>query len=331
MYRFLLVLGFMILFPGLANAADGTGNTVGGLVYDAGKDMFSPLFVVISSFSYILGIWLASNAVWHLKQAGEASHGGHQHTYMQGVSRLLGAGALAAFPDTINSGIMTFLSGSGHYVGSLRTPGNVQSCLSQTISGDDNAMLCVARNVGVNIVPVTLDFVFMGTFILGAIIIGKALYALSTKSQHNHHSGPTSSILGRLIVGIICCNLPMFMSSLQSTLGFGNGVITSTGSAIGGTSVPSVLAYQAPDNITILASFSSLISWCFVFLSLFGVFFVIRGLTILYATVSSGRGDTNANWAAGVHIVAGICLANGKASVCYLLSSFIGNGVGFCN
>lgn len=307
----------------VAFAADST-NTIGGVVYDAGSDLFNPVLIMLSGISYMLSVWMAGNGLWYLKKANDENEHGNKSTY-QGLARILGAGALGALPDTLNAGILTFLSGTGNYTGNIVGAGSVSSCLSS--EGSTNALTCVAENVGRNIVPVTVQFIFIGCFIIGAGIILRELYKLST-----HHEGARitmGSIFTKMVVGIICCNVPAFFYAFEGTLGINDSTITGSGAAVG-DSVPSMLSYTPSSNVAVLQSFSQLISWCFVFLVLVGVLSFVRGVAILYAQADGG-GGRNSTTSAFVHMVAGILLANGKMAMCFIMTSFIGDGIGFCN
>ena len=61
MFRFLFIACLFLLSPALAYAD--TGFSIVCLVYYACKDAFSPLFIIISSASYIAGIYLTSNGI----------------------------------------------------------------------------------------------------------------------------------------------------------------------------------------------------------------------------------------------------------------------------
>lgn len=327
MYKKLLLGLFLIPFLQTSNAFAETTNTIGQVVHNAGSDIFNPIAIFLSGLSYMLAIYMAGNGLWYLKQASSENNNHHRRTSFQGLSRILGAGALGALPDTLNVGVGTFFSNIGTSSVNLGEAGSVSSCM--TTEGTTNALTCVAENIGKNIVPVTIQVLFMGMFLVGVCIIMKQIYSLSVHQEGGGRNGGLGTIFSKIMVGIICCNVPAFFYAFEGTFGVSNSIITESGANVNTSSVPSILSYTPSANVEILQSFSELISWCFVFLVLVGVLSFIRGVAILYShSEQSGR---NSLTSAYVHMIAGILLANGKFTMCFLLSSFIGDGLGFCS
>lgn len=323
---FKIVLGLLLMPLFINNAfADSTTNTIGDVVYHAGNDIFNPIAIFLSGFAYLLAIYMAGNGLWYLKKASNENNNG-RFTPIQGLMRILGAGALAALPDTLNVGIGTFFSNLGTSTVNLSNAGTVSSCM--TTEGTTNALTCVAENIGKNIVPVTIQALFMGMFLVGACIIIKQLYTLSV---HQEGARVTlGSTFSKIMVGIICCNVPAFFYAFEGTFGVTNSIVTNSGAGVNTTNIPSILSYTPSANVQVLQSFSELISWCFVFLVLVGVLSFIRGVSILYSHSNGGGGHSSLT-SAYVHMIAGILLANGKFTMCFILSSFIGDGLGFCS
>lgn len=318
---FLLMMGISLSIPAYASSS----NTIGDVVYDAGNDLFSPLAIMLSGIAYMLSIWMAGNGLWYLKRAGDENDNG-RHTIAQGMFRIFGAGALGALPDTLNVGIGTFFANmSNTNVVSLSSAGSVSSCMSD--SGSTNALTCVAENVGRNIVPVSIQVIFIGMFLVGACIIMKEVYGLATHQEGGRKTLGSMSM--KILVGIICCNVSAFFYAFENTFGISNSIITNSGAGVSTSSVPSMLSYTPSSSVAVLESFSTLISWCFVFLVLVGVLSFVRGVAILYSH-SEGQSRSSLT-SAYVHMIAGILLANGKYTMCFMLSSFIGDGLGFCS
>ena len=327
-----LFLTLILLSPSNALAQSIATNTIGGAVYDAGSDIFKPVLATVVGIFYLLAIWLASSGLNYMKRAGDANESRNGRYAVGGVLRFFGAGALAALPDMMNMGIFSLFKGTDGaiYDGSLTThgPSNVSECLSASAAGDANALTCVAQNIGINVVPVAIEFTFIACVVAGAIICGRALYKMATHDGEQSRTG-LGSLIGKFIVGLLFCNVGIFFYNIENTIGISNSSITGRGAAsISG--VPSMLTYTPDSSVAILSSFASLISWTFVFLMMVGVFAFVRGLMIMYS-LTNGGGHQKGMTSAVVHMMAGVLLANGKFSTCIILSSFVGQGFGFCN
>ena len=298
-------------------------NTVGGTLANT-QQSFSPMFIFFGAFALIAGVWLAASGLQMFSKSQE-NNGDHRNTPLKAGLRILGGAALAALPDSMNSGLMTVL-GVGHYTGGLdSSPGTVQTCLADAVNA--SSLSCVARNIGVNVAPVAVKFLFVGAMLVGLYIIIRTLILIATQSEHSRMS--SSQLWWRLVVGIIACNVPIAMYVIQNTMGITDGVITTTGSVIGGSNVPSLLTYHPDSSVEILKQFSDTISWCFVFLSVVGVLSFIRGLSIMYS-LTSGQGGHKTAMSAGVHMFAGVALANIKTAGCILVSTAVNQALGLC-
>lgn len=318
-----LCLTLACLSPEHAWAAE-YSNTVGESIANTSKSL-PYLEIFITGLALMSGVILVANGLIYIKKSGENDG---RHTATKGGIRILCGGMLAALPDIMGVGLQTILQ-SGHYTGGLNeSPGSVSTCLADATNA--SSLECVAKNVGVNVVPVAETFVFALAMLFGSIVIFRAIVKLANHEGQGQQG--RGAILGQLAVGLLACNVPLAMYIIQNTLGFSNGVMTSTTSVVagGGSSVPSVLSYTPDSSVEILTQFSNTISWCFVFISLVGVIAFVKGLVQLYAA-TTGQGGHKAVNSGLVHMFGGVCAANIKLTSCLLFSTAINNALGLCS
>lgn len=324
--RYLLtiaVMSLVFLFPEHLWAAE-YSNTVGGSIANTSKSLpFLEIFV--TGLCLMGGVWLAANGLIYIKKSGENDG---RHTATKGLIRIACGALLAAIPNTMGSGLATLL-GVGHYSGGLnQSPGGVETCLAG--ASNASALECVAKNVGMNVVPVAETFIFALAMLFGTIVIFRGIVKLANHDGQGQQG--KGAIIGQICVGLLACNVPYGMYIIQNTMGFTNGVMTASSSAVagGGGSVPSVLSYTPDGSVAILAQFANTISWCFVFISLIGVIAFVKGLVQLYAA-TTGQGGHKAVNSGLVHMFGGVCAANIKLGSCLLFSTAIHNAFGLCS
>lgn len=323
---FFLMVAVLVM-PGQAFAA--SSGTLGGVVYSLGSDIIEPVTILIVGASFIGGFYLVMQGLLKLKDSFDHHHHGEKGL-MPGMKRILGGGALASLPSVLGVGIGSFFSGTGSYSKTLdgSSPGSVSACLTGSTTGD--TLTCVAQNVGVNLVPVAVQAIFILSFVTGLLIMGVSIHKLATQASGGHGRPETGKLMMKMGLASVLCALPTLIYSIEQTLGYGSSsFITASGAAFNTSSPPSLLAYSGSSSSSLLTSFNELISWCFVILVLFGILSIVKGLSYLNAQIDGQSRATVGN--ALTHIVGGVFLANGKLATCFILMTLIGAGEGFCS
>jgi len=324
--KVLSALGFALLLMAVPDVAHATTSTIGGVLYGTSTDIVSPLSKIIVQVSFFAGLCLTAAGLYHL-----ANHGDSRHpvTRNGALLRILCGGALASLPDVMGSGVATLWAGNYSYSHAMDSPGTVSNCVAET-SSNSNALTCVAQNFGVNVVPVALDLIFIISYLSGLIYGAHCLYKMMVATNHGHKTETGKTLWGFFIATVLTF-FPRLIEDIMGTLNFGESAVSdSNGSILSTSSVPSILAYSGDGSGTsVLTEFSSLLSWLFVACVLFGVISVLRGIIMLKHSLEGG--GRNEGMTGGiVHIIGGACMTNAKAFVCLILSTFIGNGMGFC-
>jgi len=303
-----------LLLPSVANAAT---TSLGQMVGSFANDVWQPFCLLVLGLAFLSGLWLIATGISKMRESG-----GHQHqnAALEGVMRIIGGAFLVGLPDTVNLGIASFYGAmTGHAMNSANgTAGAVTDCLQ------GGGVTCVAQNIATNLVPVFVEVSFGLLYFFGVVIVFHALYSMAT----SHGSGQQQSKgwLPRIIIGLLICNVPHLFSLFETTFGVGDGTITDTGF----NQSSSLLAYTANGTSQVLTSYASLIQWCFHILVMFGVIAFIRGILQLRA-FAEGKERGHGGMGGGItHVVGGIMLANSKWTVCIVLNTFFGQGMGFC-
>lgn len=318
----LLIIAGLSLLPDMALAST---TTVGGSISNVASDVVSPLSGLIVRVCFLGGFISIASGIYHLTQS---AHGRHQVTKGSILIRFLAGAALACIPDIMGAGVGSLWTGSYSYSHTMDSPGTVSNCVSLT-SSNANALTCVAKNFGVNVVPVGIDLAFILSYLGGLILGANCLYKL----MHAANSGQKpeiGKIMGTFLIACILTFLPNLIVDVQSTLGTGTSAITSDGSILTTSSVPSLLAYSGDGtSSSVLTSFSDLVSWLFVACVLFGVLSVLRGLLVLKHCIEGSNRE--AMTGGFLFIIGGTGLTNMKAITCIFSNTFLGNGLGFCS
>lgn len=323
----ILYILFLFSSTGIAYADDGVPNTLGALINNLGSQLYKYIPMLLIVGCYVFAIWLAADALKKLYE--NAKPGGGRGGENGSVwIKLSVAGMMAVLPSVMNVGIESIFNSVPGAVsgGHVYSP---QECLVGT-SDDSAALTCVARNIGINVVPVGIKFIFAGMWISGMCIFIKSLYSIA-KHHNSPHQGGMSKQIGHIFVSCIMLAMPTFINTVTTTMGYGNMTVL-TGNAIGlNDSVPSLLAYNGDGTNSDLTKFHELISWSFVIISLFGVWFVAVGCNKLNAGVDGGgQQERNSIRSAMTHIIGGSIMVNGKLGMCLIVSTFVGGGHGFC-
>ena len=305
-------------WAGPAAAAQSTGLTLGDMVAGIAADIWAPFWILTMGLSLLVGLYLVAMGIFKLRDIG--GHG--QSTALDGLLRICGGAFLVALPDTLNIGLMSFYGAvTGHPMTSANAAvGAVDDC----ISGANAGLTCVAKNVATNLVPVFVEVSFGLMFLVGALMVFQALHGLATSHATGHHRMP-DGWSSNLIWGILLCNTPHLLTLIATTLGITSATVGDSG---GLNNAGGMLAYTAPANATVLASYASLIGYLFQIFVMFGVLAVWKGIVYLRAYAS---GQERGGMGPGMtHILGGVLLANAKFATCIVVNTFFGNGFGFC-
>lgn len=326
-----LTLLLLLAAAGPASAdlgGDGSGsavmNTVGGMISALAKNITGPFSLLITGLGFLLGMGLIGSGLMKLAHAGDS----HKAAVPDGFSRIAGGSALIGLPPMISAGVKSFYGSS---VGSVTSDSTV--LLSTTVdcmtaAGQGVALTCVAKNVALNVAPVFWSVLFGIAFLVGAATIAGALYGAATSHSTGQRMMP-KGWAGKLILGCLLCNFPALFVAVESTMGISTGTIATSGFiGLSGSSVSSILAYKASASAQILQQYAELIGWLFVILSIFGALAFWKGIMCFKALA---EGNQQSTMGAGItHIIGGVLLANGKFTVCLVVGTLMGQGLGFC-
>lgn len=319
----ILSAGFVLALLGTATPAHAT-SSVGGMISTLATNITSPFSLLIVGFGFLLGVTLIAGGLMKLAHAGD----GQRSTTADGVLRMIGGSLLIGLPPMIVVGVSTFYGagGSGIQSSAAVTLADPANCM--TLTGQSIVLTCVAQNVALNVVPVFMSVLFGLTFLSGAGLIAHALYSIAMSHSTGQRQLP-KGLTTRIVIGCLTCNLPTLLESIGTTLGIPGMAVTSAGFVgLNGSSVASMLAYTGTGQSVVLSQYAALIGWLFVILAMFGVIAVWKGLTYLRGYA---EGSQQGTMGAGVtHIVGGVLLANGKFTVCIVLNTLLGQGMGFC-
>lgn len=322
----LLLVGLCLSGPGSAIAAE-TSNTVGDSIVSA-RTTFPAMATFISFMSAFCGICIVGRGLYIIARLHD-HHAGQRAPLKTGLMHIFGGGAIFSLPSLLGMSIFSVL-GVGQYSSGMGvSAGSTETCLAT--SDKTSAIECVAKNIGTNVVPVALNFIYICSFVIGIYLIFLAIYKFIMAQNEGHQKASVGSTVMRIVIASICCNLPYAMTIFQGTLGIGSGVMTKDGSIIGGGSIPSIMTYTPSTDVQILNDFSHVISWCFVFLTLVGVLAYCKGLMHLYAVAVNGGGGRASMSSAITFMVSGVIVANMKWATCIFLKTFTNDDMGFCS
>ncbi|MDW9481197.1 hypothetical protein GOB57_21360 [Sinorhizobium meliloti] len=326
-----------IMLAGEARAD--TSNTLGEKLVGLIQNVWNPLFLLIAVLAAVGGIWMMAKGLMKLAEAANDRGG---KGYAPGLIWIIVGTMLIALPDTAGMGMTTVfgtargdgeLSGAGldyndgysgnfftAFTGGTVAPGDVTNCL-----GADDPAVCMARNIAVNAVPMGIMVLFSLVFLAG--LAGFAM-TLVEMAKNSDQPGQSKSHVTRLVISILLMNAPMAFSFMSQTVfGNSNSTLTLTGLNTGS----SLLQYTTGSSIDIVIRYSKLIGYAFTILAFFGAWAYIRGIFMVKGVAEAGR-NAGSYGMAGVYMVAGILMANAKASTCVIMKTTGGAGLaaGFC-
>jgi hypothetical protein len=317
-------------FPITASAAGTTSVTaadgLGGLVYSAAQDIANPVGLLIIALAYLVGFWGMASGLMSLVKASNGDH----HRLAEGLLKIIGSAFLCALPDTCGVGLATFMS-DGFYGGNLTTAFANHAVMDCTVSTGAAGITCMAKNIGMNLVPVFTEACFVLMYVCGVTIVCTQIYKAMMSANERGGRGIPEGFVTKLSIGFLICNVPSLIERLETTLGYGSPMITATGAqGLGQSTPPSLLAYtySGTNGLGILSTYQELLGWCFTILVMFGIIAICRGLLQLKDLTDGKRGEGYGG--AFTSIIFGCLLANGKASTCLIMTTMLGNGLGFC-
>jgi hypothetical protein len=337
----LLVAIPAVMFAGTAMAASGTDNTVGSILKGLVDNVWNPLFLLIAVVSALGGIWMIAKGLMKLVEAANDRGG---KGVAPGLAWVVVGALLIALPDAAGMGMQTIfgaargggtLDGAGldykdgvtgdwlsAMTGGTFSPGGVTDCISSSVS---DPAVCMARNLAVNAVPMGIMALFSLVFLAGLVGFAMTLIDMAKGADGRDQS---KSHITRLVICAMLMNAPMAFSFMSTTV---FGTSESTLSLTGLNSGSGLLKYDSGSKIDIVTRYSQLIAYSFTILAFFGAWAYIRGIFMVKGVAEGGR-QAGSYGMAGVYMVAGILMANAKASTCVILKTTGGAAMaaGFC-
>ncbi len=303
-------------------------NTIGS-TFSSASESLNPLMALLLAVCVVLGLILTGMGLNTLRGAGTPHMASdHKYSFARGAAQLIFGALVLAVPDTMNCGLLTLMgSGTGYYAeGVSKNVGTVSTCLTQ--SDDASTVACIAGNVARNVVPVGSTFIMTLGVLVGFFVIVKAFVKHATNEGGRSSRG---TLIGQIIIGIVCANLSGAIAILGNTLGYKGSIMSSSGTELADGSVPADLLYTPDSSVAILKEFGDSISSILVILSMFGLIAFVRGIARLYA-VSEGQGGHKEVFGGIVFMVMGVVAVNIKATICLGVRTFVGGtGLGFCS
>lgn len=301
----------LILMPGIAIAAP---STMGDAISSFDQDIFTNVPTVMADFFFMCGVILVCVGLYHLASGFNQNS---QTKKAHGGWMLFAGFLMSALPLVLGVDVGTMLGVSAFTGGNSASVGATTSCLS---GSSDNAMECVLKNISVNVVPIAIHTVFIGCYLVAALITCSIILKLA-ESRRNGVNEPEHWKAKLAVCGILL-NVPTFLSELGASFGYGALIDGSGYEGLNGDSPSSLLTYSPPGGISELQKYEGTIQWAFVILSMFGIFYAIYGVALLMKF--EDRQHTKAS--AWVHIIAGILLANIGQTVQYIWPTIFGSG-----
>jgi hypothetical protein len=321
-----------------------TTNTLGEKLVGLIDNVWNPLFLLIAVVAAVGGVWMMAKGLMKLAHASSQNGNSNSFLWAPGLTWIIVGAMLIALPDTAGMGMNTIfgsargagtLSGAGldykdgvtgdyftAMTGGIVKPGDVTDCI-----GADDPAVCMAKNIAVNAVPMGIMVLFSLVFLAG---LAGAAMTLVEMAKNSDQPGQSKSHITRLVVSVLLMNAPMAFSFMSKTMfGSSESAISSTFGNLNASS--SLLKYTTGSEIDIVIRYSALIGYCFTILAFFGAWAYVRGIFMVKGVAEAGR-NAGSYGMAGVYMVAGILMANAKASTCVIMKTTGGAGLaaGFC-
>jgi hypothetical protein len=328
--------------PAWAAGASG-GDTVGEKLRDLMTDVWNPFFLLIAAVAAITGIWMIAKGLMKLSEAAQERGG---KGFAPGLAWIVVGAMLIALPDTAGVGMTSLLGqarGGGtlgstgldfksdtpntsnfltSMTGGLASAAPVENCL-----GSDEPAVCMAKNIATNAVPMGIMVVFSLVFLGGLAGFAMTLIEMA-KGTEGRDGG--KGHMTRLVTCTLLMNAPVAFGFMASSI-FGTGLDNTIGDT-GLNSSSSLLSYNGGSTLEIVQHYQKMIGYCFMILAFFGAWAYVRGIFMVKGVAEAGR-SAGSYGMAGVYMVAGILMANAKASTCVVLTTAGGSGLaaGFCS
>lgn len=274
-------------------------STMGGAIGHFAGNVNGPGWKLLMALCLVSGLACIYKGLKLIIMVGDGpSH--HVISYAPPAAMLVVGALLAAFPDTVNSGIGSLFGAyTGYHGATFGSFGEPSDCLDTS-----SALTCVAKNVKENLVPVFIQ----ASGVIGCLLGGFYLYTTLMGVAHEVGAGRPMSrgVATKVIVSIMMINIPLLMLFSARTLGLSDSVMGENGFN-GGSDM---LSYTGSSNISVVQSYSELITYIFAILAMFGVAAFWKGLFLL-KDVADERARTGIG-TAFTHMIGGICLANMK-------------------
>lgn len=321
--------------------AGGTAQTIGAVLKQLIDNVWNPLFLLIAVIAALGGIFMMARGLMKLAEAANDRGG---RGYAPGLVWVVIGAMLVALPDAAGMGMQTVfgaakgggaLDGTGldyndgiggdflsAMTGGTLSPGGVTNCIG---SGVSEPAVCMAKNLATNAVPMGIMALFSLVFLAGLVGFATTLIEMAKSSEGRDQS---KSHITRLVICAMLMNAPMAFSFMNTTV-FGS--TQSTLSLTGLNTSSDLLKYNSGSSIDIVVKYSALVAYSFTILAFFGAWAYIRGIFMVKGVAEGGR-SAGSYGMAGVYMVAGILMANAKASTCVILKTTGGAGLaaGFC-
>lgn len=316
------------LLPQLALAqttsSSSSATNVGSAIQSFLSNLTSSFPTAISGAAFILGVYMVVAGTWSLARRGQDDR--NSPPMAHSVYLILGGAAMSMLVTLTNTNISTLLNGATAYAGnSAATAGSTTTCISTSSSSgaSSTAMECMLQNIGTNVISIAVEALFVGCYFISAIVTITTLYGLAMSRRRSGYDEPKNwqvKLIGCAMLG----NVPSVMTMLAGTLGLSSVVTTSGYQGVTGSTASTLLTYTPTSGTTAsLEQFAQVITWVFVILSGFGVFYTVGGIFMLMNPDDNRHTKTKAC----IHIFAGCLLANIQATVT-LITSTLGINMG---
>lgn len=330
-------LAVLPLMAGVARADD---STVGTKLANLINDIWNPLFLLIAIGAGLGGLYLMAKGLMKLAEAAQERGG---KGYTAGFAMIVVGTMLIALPDAAGVGMQSVFGtvrGGGTLndagldyndngmtqdvmkaiTGGAAPVGAVDNCLTSSTPA-----VCMAKNIATNAIPMGVMVVFSLVFLSGLVGFGMTLVDMAKNAEGRPDS---KGHITRLVMAVMLMNAPVAFSFMTQTV---FGTIDSPINTVGLNSSSSLLLYNGGSTLAIVQQYSTMIGYCFTILTFFGVWAYVRGIFMVKGVAEAGR-NAGSYGMAGVYMVAGILMANAKASTCIILTTTGGPGLanGFC-
>jgi len=160
------------------------------------SDSMPELMRLVTAFSYVLGMFMATRGVVILKDYGESRsmHGGERHHLKNAIIHLCVGAALLYIPSSVQTGMATFWSDPNPY--------------AYVVTEDDPW-------------SELLHDCFLIMQLVGTIAFIRGLLMLTQLGSQSHQPGIFGKAMAFIISGVLCIDMYDLVNAMLSTLGLG--------------------------------------------------------------------------------------------------------------